>query len=580
MFKKFSLKWKMILAFLGVSTLLVVQAMIAQMSRGEIAESFRQVSEVNLPNLIIVAEFSHLIQEGQGALESLALAKDAKEAEEFAKQIAPMGTEFAELDKKYQSIPYGEGEQAVYDPLVVAWSDWMKLATKAVEMHTSGQRATDENAFRTFITKDVLEAHEKIEGILVKLKDYHVQAAAKAEERGKAATRLGETLSILMIALGILLASALGFIFSTALSKQLRTITDQIDESAAGTATASSQLQSASQQLSEGSSSSAASLEETVASLEELSSMVKTNSDHAKEANALSQKSKDSAEHGEKEIARLIKSMSAIASGSKKIEEIISVIDDIAFQTNLLALNAAVEAARAGEQGKGFAVVAEAVRALAQRSAVSAKDIAGLIKENVSQSVEGAKVAEVSGVVLTEIVTNVKKVSDLNNEISTASQEQATGIEQISKAMNSLDRATQENASSSEEVSSSSKMMAQQSGHLMHLVGELRTLVDGNAERQSQTQKVKPKATNETVKTAVTSAVKAPAAKARAASKDAAADLKSRQKPEATSAKALPENVVPMERKNISKKELELEALLPLEDGTPSSRKVGKVEGF
>jgi methyl-accepting chemotaxis protein len=580
MFKKFSLKWKMILAFLGVSTLLIVQAMIAQMSRSEIAESFHQVSEVNLPNLIIVSEFSHLIQEGQGTLESLALAKDPKEADEFAKHIAPMNAEFAALDKKYQAIPSGDGEQVLYEPLVPAWKAWMELAEKAIEMHKSGERANDENAFRIFVMKDVLAAHEKIEGILSKLKDYHVQAADKAEERGKAATRLGETLAVLMIALGILMASALGFIFSTALSKQLRAITDRIDESAGGTATASSQLQSASQQLSEGSANSAASLEETVASLEELSSMVKTNSDHAKEANALSQKSKESAEHGEKEIARLIQSMSAIASGSKKIEEIISVIDDIAFQTNLLALNAAVEAARAGEQGKGFAVVAEAVRALAQRSAVSAKDIASLIKENVSQSVAGAKVAEVSGVVLTEIVTNVKKVSDLNNEISTASQEQATGIEQISKAMNSLDRATQENASSSEEVSSSSKLMAQQSGHLMELVGELRTLVDGDTKRKAESQKAKVQSANESGKSTAASTLKSASAKRRASTKDSAANLRARQKPEASAEKALPENVVPMKRKNLNKKDLELEAILPLEDGNPSSRKVGKVEGF
>lgn len=63
--------------------------------------------------------------------------------------------------------------------------------------------------------------------------------------------------------------------------------------------------------------------------------MVKMNADHAKEANALSQRSKDSAEHGEDEINKLIIAMQDIAQGSKKIEEIINVIDDIAFQTNL-----------------------------------------------------------------------------------------------------------------------------------------------------------------------------------------------------------------------------------------------------
>ncbi len=579
MLNKMSLKWKMVLAFVGVSALLLIQSLVSMYSRDAISANFKQVTKENLPNLVVVSEMSHLIQKGQGTIENLGLANDPKDAEKFMKAFEGMTAEFEALDKKYREVPFSEGEQPIYDSVLTSWKDWLAVATKAVEMQKSGKRAGNEDAFEKFLISDVLNVHEKMESQLTKLEEFHVASARKAEERGDHATTIARTLSVLMVCFGLLVSIALGFIFSTVLSKKLREITNQIDQSSGGTSAAGQQLMVASQQLSDGSTNSAASLEETVASLEELSSMVKTNSDHAKEANALSQKSKDSAEHGEKEIARLIQSMSSIAAGSKKIEEIINVIDDIAFQTNLLALNAAVEAARAGEQGKGFAVVAEAVRNLAQRSAIAAKDIATLIQENVAKSEEGAKVAEVSGVVLTEIVTNVKKVSDLNNEISTASQEQATGIEQISKAMNQLDKATQENASSSEQVSSSAKMMSSQSTQLMGLVKDLRVIVDGSAE--AVVKKAEKKAEK--------AKVEKPKTHAKAHSQPGAkpAPVVAKGKPQSPKPAPVQEaapveeaTVIQMETKRpMSKKELDLEALLPLEGGD-SSRKVGKVEGF
>lgn len=242
------------------------------------------------------------------------------------------------------------------------------------------------------------------------------------------------------------------------------------------------QLTASGQTLSHSATSAAASLEETVASLEEMSSMVKMNSDNAKQASALSQSSRDSAEQGEKEIQTLIKSMHEISTSSKKIEDIINVIDDIAFQTNLLALNAAVEAARAGEQGKGFAVVADAVRSLAQKSAVAAKDISTLIKDSASQIERGSKIADHSGMVLNNIVVSVKKVADLNHEISAASLEQSTGITQVGKAMNQLDQATQSNAASAEEIAASAEEILQQSQTMQGKVQELNTVILGLSE--------------------------------------------------------------------------------------------------
>src|SRR4029077_6425320 len=211
--------------------------------------------------------------------------------------------------------------------------------------------------------------------------------------------------------------------------------------------------------LSQRTEQQASSLEETASSMEEMTSTVKQTADNAGQANQLAMAARQQAEKGGAVVSLAVSAMGGINAASKKIADIISVIDGIAFQTNLLALNAAVEAARAGEQGRGFAVVATEVRNLAGRSATAAKEIKGLIQDTVSKVDEGSKLVTQSGATLEQIVTAVKKVTDIVTEIAPASNAQSSGIEQVNKAVMQLDELTQQNAALVEQASAASQAM-------------------------------------------------------------------------------------------------------------------------
>ena len=69
-----------------------------------------------------------------------------------------------------------------------------------------------------------------------------------------------------------------------------------------------------------------------------------------------------------------------------RIDGIVDVIRDVADQTTLFSLNAAIISAQAGEEGHAFAVIGAEIKALAQRTTSSTKEIGGLLAEIQSQS--------------------------------------------------------------------------------------------------------------------------------------------------------------------------------------------------
>ncbi|WP_342131832.1 methyl-accepting chemotaxis protein [Hydrogenophaga sp. OTU3427] len=239
-------------------------------------------------------------------------------------------------------------------------------------------------------------------------------------------------------------------------------------------ASASAEIASGNGDLSGRTEQQASALEQTAASMEQLATTVNQNAENARAASGLAQSASSLAVQGGEVVDQVVSTMLAISDSSKQIADIIGTIDGIAFQTNILALNAAVEAARAGEQGRGFAVVAGEVRSLAQRSAEAAKQIKGLITTSADRVAQGNRLVDQAGGTMGEIVSAIRRVTTLMEDISAASAEQSAGVSQVGSAVTQMDQATQRNAALVEEIAAAAAGLQSQAAELVHAVSVFR----------------------------------------------------------------------------------------------------------
>ena len=255
-------------------------------------------------------------------------------------------------------------------------------------------------------------------------------------------------------------------------------IVSEVRASTQSITTASAEIAAGNNDLSHRTEQQASALQQTAASMEQLTSTVRQNADNARDAADLAGSTSAVAQRGGTMVGQLVSTMGAVNESSRRIVDIIGVIDGIAFQTNILALNAAVEAARAGEQGRGFAVVASEVRNLAQRSAGAAKEIKMLIDDSVEKVGAGTKLVGQAGVTMDEVVSSVRRVTDIMSEIANASQEQSAGIAQVNQSIIEMDSMTQQNAALVEEAAAAAQSLQDQAGELARVVSIFK-LVEG-----------------------------------------------------------------------------------------------------
>ncbi|BEE18183.1 methyl-accepting chemotaxis protein [Aeromonas enteropelogenes] len=195
----------------------------------------------------------------------------------------------------------------------------------------------------------------------------------------------------------------------------------------------------------------------------EMASTVAEIARNATQTSQATQQAIGRARQGDKEVDQTIAAIAQVADtltqtrqlvnnlhqDTESAVEALSLIKQISDRTNLLALNAAIEAARAGESGRGFAVVADEVRTLANRTQQAADDIEQMLsrlRSGASQAVvamqSGSEQAALSvteakraGSELTDIVDEVRKVSEMTAQVATATEEQRYVTDDIQNNM-------------------------------------------------------------------------------------------------------------------------------------------------
>jgi len=443
---------------------------------------------------------------------SVALLKsyDAAHSERLKSEIAETSKEITAIQKELTETITSDAGKAVLAEIATRRDAYMKIRTDLLRRLEAGQELTDTALTKQF--QPVLDAYVAAMGKLVELeKSRFDEAVTEAEAVAVWSEVAVGTLAAVALAIGVVLswwitrsvvqplreagrmveAVAQGDLSQethaqgsdeiahllravSSMTASLKRTVTEVKSSAESIATASGEIAVGNGDLSARTEAQASSLQQTTASMEHLTQTVRSNADSARQANQLAMNASEVAQRGGTVVGEVVERMDAITDSSRKIADIIGVIDGIAFQTNILALNAAVEAARAGEQGRGFAVVAGEVRNLAQRSAEAAREIKGLITTSVSEVENGSKLVKDAGATMQEIVTSVKRVTDIIGEISAATGEQSGQIGQVGAAMGQLDQMTQQNAALVEESAAAAESLKEQARALNNVVAKFR----------------------------------------------------------------------------------------------------------
>ncbi|SHJ05172.1 methyl-accepting chemotaxis protein [Propionispora hippei] len=547
-------------AFLVIISGMVLLSGYTYYKIGQINEEYQSTTTINIEKLILAEELSANIVDEAATVRKFNLTGDPAAREEFA----AIRKESNDRIDRMEHIFVTESAKKSIVEIKAAKAEYEQLATQAMQAGL----ANDQQALKTIIQQGTVpyaKVTKQTDELVDMIKEYVKTEQAKIADKATTNQRVLFIINGLIIVLAVAISIKLNSSISTAVGQLVRAVTEiaggkitrdsirvqsndeiadlaaavntmksnmrtmiqQVMDSAELLAASSAQLKDNSGQMAQAGSQVAdsinaiasgaeqqlASIDATAAVITQMSAGIQQAAANAAEINERSGEAAETAILGSESVKGAILHMNKIEENvshsaevvtqlgmrSKEIGQIIDTISQIASQTNLLALNAAIEAARAGEQGRGFAVVAEEVRKLAEQSQDAAKQIAeliGMIQTDTDRAVavmnegpelvsQGADVVHMAGLAFQDINDLVQTVHEQMQQVSDTLQQISTGSQQIVLSVERIDQhsklavgKTQAASAATEEQSASSQEIAAASEELSSTAEELKRIVD------------------------------------------------------------------------------------------------------